>query len=144
MKKWFIILLPFLLIPIAGCEQWLKMEQNMLDAKVGFFTPEKEVKKPPLRAMQTQVEPTRTAGPLPGPATQEMVNEDPEVTRAKYCDWARTQFGLPVLLNKELKNAANEKLGQADSAKLFWPLAKSNNSFRCICGTPAEKKLAKC
>jgi len=102
--------------------------------------------EPPAYTQRNRSTPTRLAA-LPEEGVPRVVApplEDPAVTRAKYCEWARAEFKLPVLFNRNLKEDANEKLGKDNAAKLFWPAANTNNSFRCICGTPDERKIAKC
>lgn len=125
-----------IVLSLSGCAWIIERERAVVEWKANTFRPAPVVPPASIRSqVQTAVPPVKM--------TEEEA-EDPEVIRQRYCEWARTQFGLPILLNKGLKDAATEKLGKDDAAKLFWPLAKSNNAFRCLCGTPSEKKVAKC
>lgn len=132
---------------LSGCSWILEQEQKAVDWKVNLVRPEKPLSPPQRlvdRQTRTGVAPSKVEGnPLPPPISNPQPMSSEEVQQT-YCDWARTQFGLPILFNKERKNAANTKLGKDEAAQLFWPVAKANNAFRCLCGTPEEKKLAKC
>lgn len=135
-KKWLVLVTVF--SSMAGCAQLIRTEKAIVDWKHRAFNPEEQPELQPPARLRAQ-----TA--LPGPLEKEMQNvKSPEQQRVEYCAWAREQFHLPTLFNRELKSAANEKLGKDEAAKLFWPVARTNNAFRCLCGTPEEKKLAKC
>lgn len=64
--------------------------------------------------------------------------------RGEFCRFAREAIGLPVLLNGELRKEAYAVLGQTKATSLFRPVARANNAFRCLCGTPEERLIAKC
>jgi hypothetical protein len=76
--------------------------------------------------------------------TAEAEQIDPGVTREQFCRFAREAIGLPVLLNSNLRSEAYAALGREKASQLFRPIARANNSFRCICGTPDERAIAKC
>ncbi len=67
-----------------------------------------------------------------------------QVTRAQFCRFAREAIGMPVLLNSGLRSEAYAALGNVKAASLFRPVARANNSFRYLCGTPEEREVAKC
>lgn len=142
MKTTWLVILSVCTLLLSGCSWALEQEQKMVDWKVNLFKP--ELITPPPRLTQKLTSKGETPPPSPiTPTTYPQPMTEAEVQQ-QYCDWARTQFGLPILFNKERKNAAGAKLGKEDAAQLFWPVAKANNTFRCLCGTPAEKKIAKC
>lgn len=66
------------------------------------------------------------------------------VSREQFCRFSREALGLPVLLNSGLRSEAYAALGKEKAANLFRPVARANNAFRCICGTPDERLIAKC
>lgn len=138
-KRWLVAVI--LASSVAGCAQLIQMERDVVSWKKRTFFPDSPElparAEPKYKALQTAVPPTNPLDFKPEGGT-------PEAELQKYCDWARIQFGLPILFNRELKNTANSKLGKDEAAKLFWPVAQANNTFRCVCGTEAERKLAKC
>lgn len=69
--------------------------------------------------------------------------EEP-LNRGQICDFARKGLGMPILVDPTRRREAYESLGKARADELFRPLARANNSFRCVCGTPEEKLKAKC
>lgn len=66
------------------------------------------------------------------------------VSIEQFCRFSREALGLPVLLSAERRKEAYAVLGAQKASELFRPLARTNNSFRCLCGTPQERELAKC
>jgi hypothetical protein len=121
---------------LTGCGSILAKEQALLDWKRSVFTDQPPpLTKPDKKPIRLTTEPPAgvTASPVYTEA-QKLVD---------FCVRGR-EIGLPVLFNRAAKEAANEKLGREEAAKLFWPVAKTNNDFRCLCGTVEEKKVAKC
>lgn len=146
MQRLYLIIWCLLCVPLSGCSWILEQEQKAVDWKANLVRPAKPLTPPPRlleRQTTTGVAPTTEKSVVLPPATYPQPMSSEEVQQ-QYCDWARTQFSLPILFNREQKNAATSKLGKDEAAKLFWPVAKANNTFRCLCGTPEEKKLAKC
>lgn len=69
----------------------------------------------------------------------------PEVdAKEEACRLARSGLGMPILVDPQLRSEVYASLGSQKANDLFRPVARSNNSFRCVCGTPAEKLKAKC
>lgn len=68
----------------------------------------------------------------------------PPSEREAVCDFSRKVLGMPILVDPNARSVAYDKLGRAQANELFRPLARANNSFRCVCGTPEEKLKAKC
>ena len=60
------------------------------------------------------------------------------------CRLARIGFGMPILLDPTLRKEAYTKMGAQKASAMLRPVARANNSFRCICGTAEEKLKAKC
>lgn len=77
-------------------------------------------------------EPASTGGPPPSNA------------RTEACRLARNGMGMPILVDPKLRSEAYAALGRDKGNELFRPVARTNNSFRCLCGTPEEKLKAKC
>lgn len=66
-----------------------------------------------------------------------------EVLR-EACRLVREGMGLPIVVDPQRRSEAYAALGREKTNNLLWPIARSNNSFRCVCGTPEEKLKAKC
>jgi hypothetical protein len=99
-----------------------------------------------LAGMLAACEDSRLYVDLPGLSLVGQTEDLPqsEVSREQFCRFSREAIGLPVLLNSKLRSEAYAALGKEKASELFRPLARANNSFRCICGTPEEKLKAKC
>lgn len=68
----------------------------------------------------------------------------PADSRAELCRFAREAMGLPIRIDPTLRSKAYATLGSSEAARMFRPVARTNNAFRCLCGTPAERVNAKC
>jgi len=77
-------------------------------------------------------------------AADESAPPEAPITRAQFCRFGREALGMPILVNSELRKEAYATLGREKATNLFRPLARANNSFRCLCGTPDERLNAKC
>ena len=73
-----------------------------------------------------------------------VVPEAPSDSAEYLCDFARRGLRMPVSLDAALRKEAYDKLGSEKANQLFRPVARANNAFRCICGTPVERARAKC
>lgn len=74
------------------------------------------------------------------------IEENPPVTdsRTELCRFAREAVGLPIRIDPVLRSKVYATLGSSEAARMFRPVARTNNAFRCLCGTPAERVSAKC
>lgn len=115
MKKLFAII--GMLFLVTGCEDWR--------AEFGQI------------AIQTPLTVT------PASTAPDLAAQRREVL-AEACRLAREGMGLPLLVDPQRRSEAYAALGREKTNALIWPMARANNSFRCICGTPEEKLKAKC
>lgn len=68
----------------------------------------------------------------------------PVDSRSELCRFAREAMGLPIRIDPTLRSKAYATFGSSEAARMFRPVARTNNAFRCLCGTPAERVNAKC
>lgn len=68
----------------------------------------------------------------------------PVEQRAALCDFARRGLGLPIKIDPQLRSEAYAAFTRPNTLELLRPVARTNNAFRCVCGTPEERVRAKC
>jgi hypothetical protein len=70
-------------------------------------------------------------------------SEDAEFKR-KYCELVRRGHGVPIVIDRTLREEAIEALGRKKTNQLLLPVARANNAVRCFCYEGAAKARLKC
>lgn len=112
-----LVIFIFLAVGLSACEDW-----KLALGDVTFQTP-------------LAIQPVSTG------ASEQARHEE---VLGEACRLVREGMGLPIVVDPQRRSEAYAALGREKTNNLLWPIARSNNAFRCICGTPEERLKAKC
>lgn len=65
-------------------------------------------------------------------------------SRAELCRFMRDGLKLPIVITQAEKDAAYAQLGKSSADRLLFPVARVNNTYRCLCLPLAQRPTAKC